>query len=449
MESEGKEVRVDFLPEQQEAIRLPGPVLVVAGPGAGKTAVLTERIRYAIRERGIDPRCILAVTFTRASAAEMRERFLRLCPEGADVSFHTFHGAFLRMLRAEGMRADILSEEEQFDLVRRALKDCGWDDVISRDLGEELLRRLSVGEEEDAAGRADGPYETAGRWAGLRQRYTELKREAGRPDLSDLQTALEQLFLRDPKALARWQARFTCFLVDEFQDASPVQYRLIRLLSEPSRELFLVGDDDQAIYRFRGAAPALMQRAAAEIPGMRVVRLSVNHRCSPRITAAAGKLIRHNRTRFAKKIRSAAPDGPPVRFAVYPDEREQARGILAAMQGLLAGESAAVLVRTHQLRRRIEQEIRAGGRSLPDRVRILTMHGAKGLEFDRVWIPDCCAGVLPHIGSPGREGTEEERRLLYVAMTRARKELILSAPLRRFGKPCRPSPFLREIGLAT
>ena len=253
---------------QQEAIlHAEGPAIVVAGPGSGKTAVLTHRIDHMVRQLNIPPEKIMVITFTRAAAEEMKSRF-RAFPGEADapVFFATFHAAFYRILRrdagAAGMR--VLSHEERFGWLRELLRD-EKDANAAEEPGEDRLLEISgelssvKAKEEDLSAYQAKSCDPV-LFRKLAAGYAERLKLSGKVDFEDMLLRTHRLLLEKPDVLALWQERYPYILVDEFQDINRRQYEILKLLAEPKRNLFAVGDDDQSIYRFRGAEPAVMQQ---------------------------------------------------------------------------------------------------------------------------------------------------------------------------------------------
>jgi DNA helicase-2/ATP-dependent DNA helicase PcrA len=600
--------------EQCQAVTAPdGPTVVFAGPGSGKTTVLTRRVLYLLQS-GVSPSALMVVTFTRAAAREMKERLMQVMPDlSGRLAIGTFHSLFLQLLRERRERIPrILSAGEQTVLIRQLLAGLGQptdEETVSTMLNQIGLckghlifpQQLNVQKQKNVMFR------------GLYAAYEEEKEHRDAWDYDDILLAVHRL-CDSHEVLGEWQDRFRHVLVDEFQDVNRVQYEILRRLTKVHRNLFAVGDDDQAIYGFRGSDPRLMLELGRDFPELRRIVLSVNYRSTDEIIAASERLIRHNRMRQPKTRVGRGIRGPEPEWMEPEDEEREAEAILSRLEDRM---ETAVLYRTStQARALIDALVRKGipfaafgqdqpfyrrwqvqdvlsylrlaydpfdldalariinkpkryifgeewmeacwalarrtGRTpldvLPElpglesyqvrhlhdlkekiarlhtvdargavrlvrselgynryletfaeelgeerdsvfeaveelelaashcanardlirhadqvleklahpspeaRVKLMTLHRAKGLEFDRVFLIGLHAMVLPHhralqVPEHRRNAAwEEERRLLYVGMTRARTELILSVSKMRQGKRVGPSPFLREIG---
>jgi len=609
-----------YTPAQQEAIcHTDGPLLVSAGPGSGKTSVIIAHIRFLIRERNVDPERILTVTFTRAAAREMQERFRKDQRAGAKCPrFGTIHSIFYEILRESSGKTPVrLISEQDRDAFWRArlaslLKEqqtAAYDPEDPETLIRQILTQISR------------RINTCGRWEDIRvpgisarslrplyEEYQDFKKKHGLLDQDDILTRTVRLLKDDPQVLAAWQNRFSHILVDEFQDINLLQYEGICLLSGSGRNLYVVGDEDQSIYGFRGSLPQIMEQFRTDHPGCRTILLDISHRAPDVLMAPARNLIRHDPHRLNKYIRGSERSGDAgwdVR--AYPDKTAEYAGIaslirdytrkkipngrqavllrsfrdlallktvlmrsgipyqlpgneesvndhfitrditaalkaaagqyhrsdllrvlaafcphvsrylipeecssrtlsvmadtcadplarkelaelirhldflrslsaFAALQYLLHAmgyEKALVtlagqqdedpgcyqpvltellaVARQHPVRKDFLSYLRQNEVSVPcqeeDAVKILTMHGSKGLEFDVVYIPDLNKGVVPDSRSKagGTAGINEERRLLYVAMTRARRRLHLSFVERIHGKAVFASEFLEQL----
>lgn len=251
---------MEFNREQQQAMEhKDGPMLVLAGPGSGKTEVIIRRTRKLIQNYQVAPSSILVVTFTKAAAGQMRERFLHLCGvEKSQVTFGTFHGIFYGILRqAYGITsANIAGEEIKYQILRQILQNSSLQMEDENDLLESLAREISTVKN----GRIplSHYYSASCPDEQFRKIYeTYEKRLHGKRllDFDDLLVYCYQLFQKHPDILQAWQKKFRYILIDEFQDVNQLQYDIVRLLALPENNLFLVGDDDQSIYRFRGARP--------------------------------------------------------------------------------------------------------------------------------------------------------------------------------------------------
>lgn len=578
-----------------------GPMLVLAGPGSGKTHVITHRIRYLISECHIPPNEILVITFTKAAALEMQARANSLIRQSSYVQFGTFHSVFYQILKKSQTHCKftLVSDSERYRFIKEVLESIGGKEENPEMQIDRYIKaisrsknRLPDKETMDGSGSLNMETENLKR---VTHAYNEWLREMQKLDFDDM-LRLCYFYLRDnPAEREKWQKRFAYILIDEFQDINPLQYETIKLLSG-NRNLFAVGDDDQAIYGFRGSDPFMMKQFEREFEAV-VVRLSVNYRCSGRISEAAGRFISHNRNRFPKEIVPFKEPGEEIcieepadrqtelkcleeKIRSYQKEHpDKTQAVLARTNGILesymqlAGKeknpiwedmaaylsfincgrkredflkimnkpmryiSRNALVepvvnfkkvirrladkpwiqrRVAELEKQIEfaakldlrgqlyyiwkalgygqyakeccgnypgqikenaywfknllstaegckdsLELRAvmeknrtegeaeketeeqAGKQVKEqmgKIHMLTYHGAKGLEFDRVYLPDLNYGRVPHGRMLTKEELEEERRMFYVAMTRAKESLVLLHVKSQAG-----SPFLLEI----
>ena len=585
-----------------------GAAQVFAGPGSGKTYVIVHRIRQLINGQGIDPSHILVITFTKAAALEMQERFFRLMePERPPVRFGTFHAVFYHILKQSAQYRDyvIITETERRKLIRQiihmhkrfaCLQEEDMDSIIaslSAYKTSSVIKPLPV----QKIGEEDILF--------LIKEYASYLREFKQMDFDDILCHCYDLLTTQPDILARWQKQFAYILIDEFQDISPKQYEIIRLLTAPEDNLFIVGDDDQSIYGFRGASPGIMRDFMRDYPSADRIFLDINYRCNSQIVEAAGRVIEENYNRVGKQVRASHEEGAGLNLQIFRSAAEEEEWLseeLARKKELELLESCAMICRTNydcamwaqNLRRKgipftmkeapksrfrhfviqdimaymalaqgrgelmrkhflrimnrpvrylkreavsqeriSETELTAYYRDTPvlqerirklfrdleslrtksphlqvhyirkiigyDRyltekygvekageligigiefqefarefqtfaqiddyisqyeetlqnirtceteaagIRLMTMHASKGLEFDTVYIPDCQEGTIPSARSQTDEEIEEERRMFYVAMTRARRELYLMAYQGKSGKDV-PSRFIK------
>ncbi len=602
-------------PQQRAVAHLSGPMQVLAGPGSGKTTVIVNRIRYLVKVHHIPASSILVVTFSKAAAREMKERFRENGdPFARQVTFGTFHSIFFGILKhAYGLRGDqILREDQRREFLKQLIGKYLPDMVDDRDFQEDIAREISLVK---GNGIAPENYHSAGcpdqAFRDIFTGYVKRCRQERLLDFDDMLVYCYDLLRQREDIRKGWQQRFPYVLVDEFQDINLIQYQTIRMLAGYADNLFIVGDDDQSIYRFRGAKPELMLNFTKDYPKARQVILDVNYRCSGEILRASQRMIGHNRRRFAKKITTPNPDGAPVRVLEFDNPRQQSLYILKEIQKWTESggdpRQTAVLFRTRQeaghlagllveyqipfyMRDRLpnlyehwiardliayirlaqgekmqrrdflrvmnrpnryisreavyEKEVRMEtlrifyedrewmwdrideleghlkrmrsmapyaavnyirhaigyegylkeyaqirgldhqelseladqiqesaqgftdmaqweahmedyGRQLkeqaarmeqkPQGVTLSTLHSVKGLEYDKVWILDVNEGTIPYKKAKLEAEVEEERRLFYVGMTRARKELVLCHVRRQFEKEMERSQFLDEI----
>lgn len=604
-----------FTKSQSMAVRhQDGPLLVLAGPGSGKTTVVTRRVQYLVQDCGISPASILVITFTKAAAGEMKERFLRLMgEEHTAVSFGTFHAVFFSILKLSyGFTAgNILREETRYQYLKETVERLRLeiDDEneflsgISAEIS--LLKNERISPEHYFSKNCSEEI-----FRKIYEEFEERKRRARQIDFDDMLVYTWELLSQRPDILSAWQKKFRYILVDEFQDINQIQYDILKLLARPEDNLFIVGDDDQSIYRFRGAKPEIMLNFQKDYPGAGQVVLSDNFRSTKQIVEAAGQVIRWNQARFAKEIHARGGDGPPVKTLEFTDQQQECLYILRELQR--ASEKGgkwsdtAVLYRTNtqprlliqklmefnvpfrvrdqmpnlfehwiaknlfcyirlamgsnlrrdllpilnrpkrymnreclddeviswehmlmyyeekgyvcdridklrydlkmlgrmgpfaavsyirhvigyddylreyaQFRRMNEEDLletaeelqesarpfktydewfdyiekykeemeqmRRQQKEVRDGVQLATMHSSKGLEYERVFILDAAEGVTPYKKAVLDADLEEERRMFYVAMTRAKKELTVCYAKKQSSHEMKPSRFLKEL----
>ncbi|RKI04716.1 AAA family ATPase [Corallococcus sp. AB038B] len=382
----------DLNPPQAEAVlHGDGPLLVLSGAGSGKTRVITRRVAHLVKVHRVFPWRILAVTFTNKAAREMRDRLTQLLGAQAnDLVVSTFHSSAAMILRREAEAAGltrsfvIYDDGDQLSLVKRAMRDAGVEPVMQP---REILHRIDQEknaarlpedmrvEQEDVRGQIVKRV-----YAG----YQKLLRAANAVDFGDLLLLLVKLFRDRPDVLERYRTRFTHVLVDEFQDTNPVQYAFLRQLAPPpSANLVVVGDDDQSIYRWRGADVDNILQFPVQYPGAKVVKLEQNYRSDQNILTAAHEVISKNPRRMQKKLWSERPKGENLELLLHRDERaeaqEVARRILAVQrEGFIKFSSMAVFYRTNAQSRVLEEALRLGrvpyqlvsGRSFYDRAEV-------------------------------------------------------------------------------
>jgi DNA helicase-2/ATP-dependent DNA helicase PcrA len=361
----------DLNPKQREAaLATEGPVLVLAGAGTGKTRVVTYRIAQLI-ETGVPGDAILAVTFTNKAADEMRERvatlLLRSGKPFADPWIYTFHAFCARLLRREAPRLGlprdfaIYDDDDQIAAVKRALEQLGVSD--SSDRPRALLERISSaknhGETPDAAAEAAGD-DRARAFARIYAAYEGVLRRAGALDFDDLLLRAVQVLDESSEARAAWSSRFRYILVDEYQDTNRAQFDLLRLLLNPERNLCVVGDEDQSIYRWRGADVGNILRFAEKFSGAQVIRLEQNYRSTQNILDAAAGVVQKNQNRLGKTLEATRGAGQLLAFYEARDAKAEAEFVAERIASLLAEDSSAhvaVLYRTNAQSRAFEEAL--------------------------------------------------------------------------------------------
>ena len=367
--------------QRQAVTTTQGPLLILAGPGSGKTRVLTHRIAYLVASRGVDPAHILAVTFTNRAAREMRERLLALVGANATcaMAIGTFHAICARILRAEashlgaaGINSSfvILDASDQVGLIKQALKELKLDEKLYKPKRMQTIISLAKNNglgPEQLAERAEEPDETVA--SQVYRVYQRLLRAINGVDFDDLLMLTERLWSGEAEVLARYQQRWHYLHVDEFQDCNGMQYQLVRLLAwgtearhEGLGHLCVVGDDDQMIYTWRGASAHTVLRFERDFRGTAVILLEQNYRSTQTILDAALGVVRRNRLRKEKQLWTERGQGEKI--AMYEASDEEAEGQFAALEisRLLAvGEihhlsEVAVMYRTNAQSRVLEEQ---------------------------------------------------------------------------------------------
>ena len=388
---------MDFDQAQMTALEhRDGLMMVLAGPGSGKTTVITHRIKRLL-EAGVDPSGILVITFTKAAATEMKERFLRLAREedekrkqaeqraggsrtgaekpffgtadpgprrreacgtsleaaGSRVSFGTFHSVFYHILKwaYRFPAGNVISGEEKRQYFKKFLDESEMEVEDEAEFISSIINEISYVKGE----RLDLKYyysqNCPEEWfKKLYDGYDEMLKTTGKIDFDDMLVMCHELFTERKDILAAWQKKFKYILVDEFQDINLLQYQVVRMLALPENNLFIVGDDDQSIYRFRGAKPEIMLGFEKDFPGTKRVLLGTNYRSTKEIVETSLRLIEHNKVRFEKKLEPFRGSGRPVDFRVFDNPGHEmdtvAQSIRAYHDAGYQWSEIAVLFRT-------------------------------------------------------------------------------------------------------
>ena len=335
-----------------------GPAMVLAGPGSGKTLVITQRTRYLIEELHVKPQEILVITFTKAAAQEMRQRFCAVCGLPG-VTFGTFHAVFFGILKHayRYTSANIMTEDDKFRLLRQLLQKLPPETLAEAQDEKELLSDLAaeislVKNEQISLANYYSRSCPEDVFRRIYRQYEEVHRAQGMLDFDDMLVCTYELLAQRKDILEAWQKRFRYILVDEFQDINLLQYRILRMLAEPENNLFIVGDDDQSIYRFRGAKPEIMLNFTKDYPAAETILLDRNYRSVAPVIEGALKVIGENDHRYDKQIRDVRGDGPKIDLQELDSQEHETLYLVKCIkksveEGIPASE-IAVLFRTNQ-----------------------------------------------------------------------------------------------------
>ncbi|MCD7819177.1 MAG: ATP-dependent helicase [Lachnospiraceae bacterium] len=331
-----------------------GPAMILAGPGSGKTLVITQRTKYLIETCNISPREILVITFTKAAALEMKNRFQAVCPVSG-VTFGTFHSVFFGILKQayHYTSANVMSEDSKQKLLRSLLLRYGNEAMNDGETLTELAAEISTVKNEQIP--LEHYYSRScpeDVFRDVYRRYEEQHRSQGLLDFDDMLTYTWELFTQREDILRAWQRRWSYILVDEFQDINLLQYEILRLLAAPQDNLFIVGDDDQSIYRFRGAKPEIMLNFPKDYPQAETILLDKNFRSTKSIIDGAMLVIGKNIHRYEKNIRNVRPEGVPIEIKEFQNQDHESLYLVKQIRKKVeeggSYKDMAILVRTNQ-----------------------------------------------------------------------------------------------------
>ena len=345
-----------FNEAQTQAIQhTDGPCLVLAGPGSGKTLTIVNRVKYLIEKQKVRPEEILVVTFTRFAAAEMKSRLcLVMGKRDLPVTVGTFHGIYYGILKwAYRMNQEnILSETEKYQILRGVINkermeifdEEDFIQDIAAEIGKVKNNRIPLEEFVSEKCSADA-------FRNIYRNYEQHRKELKKIDFDDMLVLCYELFQLRPDVLAQWQKKFRYVLIDEFQDINRIQYDVIRMLAQPENNLFVVGDDDQAIYGFRGADSELMLGFGKDFPNAKQILLGMNYRSTANIVQNSLKLIENNVERYSKKLEANREGGSCLHIQEVKDPVEEAEYVLEEIQKCkengIKEEEIAILFRVH------------------------------------------------------------------------------------------------------
>jgi DNA helicase-2/ATP-dependent DNA helicase PcrA len=380
---------------QREAVCAPpGYYLVLAGAGSGKTRVLTHRIGWLTQVERVPPWAILAVTFTNKAAGEMRARLDALIPGSTQgLTVGTFHGIAHRLLRRHWREAgltetfQILDSDDQLRLVKRVVAGLGLDDARfpPRQASWQINNWKDEGKRPESIEHGNHPVTRT--FVQIYQAYEDACRRAGLVDFAELLLRAHELWLKNPAVLEHYQQRWRYLLIDEFQDTNTLQYAWIRVLAGNAGQVFVVGDDDQAIYGWRGAKVENVQQFLKDFPGARTIKLEQNYRSTSNILKAANSVIARNGGRLGKQLWTAGDDGERIALYAAYNEQDEARFVIERIREYVAehgsAKDCAILYRSNAQSRNFEEQLIQ--RDIPYRV-----YGGQRF-FERAEVKDALA----------------------------------------------------------
>ena len=345
---------INYSSNQKKAIEHgAGPLMVLAGPGSGKTFVITHRIKYLIEGPGINPAHILVVTFSRAAAKEMKDRFEKLCKK-SPVTFGTFHSVFFNLLKtAYGFTSEqIASDELRYTLIKELIKRNAIENEDINTLAGNLLNEIALVKQDNIS--IKNYYSNSISSDTFKKIYIDYESELearGKLDFEDMLSLTYELLSERSDILKAVQNRYRYILVDEFQDINFLQYNIIKLIAGEKQNITVVGDDDQSIYRFRGARPEIMLGFERDFRNVKKVFLDINFRSSTQIVNASTKLISFNSKRFPKSFTAKNGEGAPVSVVEFKNPFFEVNSIIKDIKDYIKSgqdiNSIAVLYRTN------------------------------------------------------------------------------------------------------
>lgn len=342
--------------EQSRAVaHAEGPCICLAGPGSGKTTVITQRVKHLIEKRGIAPEAILVITFTKAAAVEMKERFERLMGgRRLPVTFGTFHSIFFGILRHayHYTAANILREEQKYQFLKEIINRMNLEIEDEAEFLSGIIAEISSVKNDRIS--LEHYYSANCSEEVFREIFEKYQQRLINARLLDFDDMLVYTYelLKERKDIRKgWQKRFPFILIDEFQDINQIQYDIVRFLAEPENHLFVVGDDDQSIYRFRGARPEIMLNFGKDYPDAKLMKLQVNYRSTENIIKGAGRVIANNSMRYPKEIHGVKKAGEKIEVHGFVTQNQENTWLVNKVKEYLEGgyqpENIAVLFRTN------------------------------------------------------------------------------------------------------
>ena len=364
---------MEFNGAQLEALKHgDGPMMVLAGPGSGKTTVLTERLLYLTEEKKVRGENILVITFSSAAAVEMEKRYsLRAGDFTEGISFGTFHSVFFRILTRHlpYTKNSIADDRRRREIIKELLsrKDSRlrYGDELTENILSEISFIKNTGKRPSDLPESSFSSLEREDFLNIYKAYEKALADEGRLDFDDMLLKCRELFLKRPDILSQYRDLYRYILVDEFQDINQIQYDVLKLLASPLNNLFVVGDDDQSIYSFRGADPEIMLSFPKDFPDSRKVLLATNYRSSSNIVESSLRLISHNKTRYKKALKAHRGPFEPLSIKVFDSEREENERLIRDFkkyreQGVDLSK-IAVLYRTNSVPERLCLELSKAG----------------------------------------------------------------------------------------
>lgn len=341
-----------------------GPMIVLSGPGSGKTTVITYRIRNLIENLGVNPNKILVITFTKAACEEMKERFNNICKKSYNVSFNTFHSYFFRIIRDyyKYDLSNILDDNEKVNIIKKIINDNNIFFDNQEEFIQAIISEISLLKNELINYKLfNSKYINSSTFTLIYEQYEKIKSEQRKIDFDDMLIQCYHLLKQNNAIRNIWINKYDYILIDEYQDANKVQYECIKMLVSSERNIFVVGDDDQSIYGFRGSSPKFLHKFYKDFEGSKKVVLNVNYRSTEQIINLCNKVIVENSNRFEKNIIGTnKKDKLPILLRSY-DVSEEAKKIVEKIKKLKSNyplEEIAIIYRTNLQARAIVETLK-------------------------------------------------------------------------------------------